>query len=119
MDPKKLAKVLPQQREREQQEELFTTASAEMRKKGASDHSVRIALTGLYTPGLPLSQVSQVSQPVRKPPTPNRRSILRTTPSTRKKFISQLSQLSQPVQQHPTPNMTSMPLHKQHYSCTS
>lgn len=52
MDPKELAKAILQQQEREQQAELFTTA--EMHKKGASDRSVRIALTGLYTlPGCP------------------------------------------------------------------
>lgn len=48
MYPKKIDEFLRQQQEREQREEFLATARAEMHKKGASERSIRIALTGLH-----------------------------------------------------------------------
>jgi len=48
MDPKKIEKFLRQQQEGEQQGEFLATARAEMEKKGASERSIRLALTGLF-----------------------------------------------------------------------
>ncbi len=48
MDPKTIEKFLRRQQEGEQQGEFLATARAEMEKKGASERSIRIALTGLF-----------------------------------------------------------------------
>jgi hypothetical protein len=48
MYPKEIDKFLRQEQEREQREEFLATARAEMHKKGASERSIRIALTGLH-----------------------------------------------------------------------
>ena len=48
MDPKKIEKFLRQEQEHEQQGEFLATARAEMEKKGASERSIRFALTGLF-----------------------------------------------------------------------
>jgi hypothetical protein len=48
MDPKTIEKFLHREQEREQREEFLATARAEMHKKGASERTIRIALTGLH-----------------------------------------------------------------------
>jgi len=48
MDPKTIEKFLRQEQEHEQRGEFLATARAEMEKKGASERSIRIALTGLF-----------------------------------------------------------------------
>jgi len=48
MDPKTIEKFLRRQQEGEQRGEFLATARAEMEKKGASERSIRLALTGLF-----------------------------------------------------------------------
>jgi hypothetical protein len=64
MNPKTIEKFLRQEQEHEQQGEFLATARAEMEKKGASERSIRLALTGLF-------EYMQVTATYREPPRPD------------------------------------------------
>jgi hypothetical protein len=84
MDPKTIEKFLRREQEGEQQGEFLATARAEMEKKGASERTIRIALTGLF-------EYMQATATYPEPPPPGSKH----TPVAGGCFLSDLS--SRPV----------------------